>query len=660
MLLVVLILIFRNLGKLLAERKKNIFGARLQSKLVMFSVILTAIPVFIVFAFSSTVINKSIDKWFDSQIELALKSSIDLMQRYQNRLESDIIELSNNLSRIISAKDYMQVRNKKELDEFIKEYSEENQLDGIAVYNNQHLKVSSEEKGGLFFFSFVNGDVVDEILGKQRVARYEFFGYEQIYWVGHPIYSRGNTNKVVGAVFIYRKVPANEAEQVSKILDSYNNYSQTQYFAQPVKNSYKLLLVLMTLLVIFAAVWGSLIFSKGITKPLEKLAEASSNVSKGNLDVSLEYEGDDEIGVLTGAFNDMVKRLKEHNEELNLKNEKLAEMFMQIAKDNQYIDTVFKNVKSAIILLDEHLGMLKLNDPAENLRNNNPELFEKNVINELESFVETSKISKHFQTELPVGDDLRTFAVTITKLYGGDNSVENIVVVLDDLTDIIQNQRMNIWREIATRIAHEIKNPLTPIKLTAERVKKRLGKSLEGADGELVNNSMDTIITEVNELQNMVNEFNSFSRLPDLSKGTFDLKDLTDEIVEFYRQSHPDIDFTYESLSMRINADRNQLKRVFYNLLNNATHALGGKRQIKLILSEQNETYKIIIEDSGEGIAPEDLNRVFVPYFSKKAEGTGLGLAIVKKIIDEHNGNISVESKQGEFTRFILELPTGV
>jgi len=660
LLLVVFILIFRNLGKMLAERRRNIFGARLQSKLVIFSVVLTVIPVFIVFAFSSTVINKTIDKWFDAQIEQALKSSIDLMQKYQNRLEQDIIEHSSTLSKVISERDFMQTRYKKELDAYIKEYSAKNQIDGIAIYNNQEAKISSEEKGGFFFFSFVNGDVVNEILSKQRVARYEFFGYEQIYWVGHPVVSKSNENLVLGAVFIYRKVPANEAEQVSKILDSYNNYSQTQFFAEPVKNAYKLLLVLMTLLVVFAGIWGSLIFSRGITQPLEKLAEASLNVSKGNLDVKLESVGEDEVGVLTGAFNDMVKRLKEHNEELNLKNEKLAEMFMQIAKDNQYIDTVFKNVKSAIVLFDESLQILKYNDPAEMLRNNNPDSFENNVMGELREFMLSTKSSKHSQTELSVGDDLRTFAVTITKLFGADGDVENVVMVLDDLTDIIQNQRMNIWREIATRIAHEIKNPLTPIKLTAERVKKRLGKSLEGADGELVNSSMDTIITEVNELQNMVNEFNSFSRLPDLTKGVFNLGELLVEVTDFYRQSHPDIEFVYESRDCKINADRNQLKRVFYNLLNNAIHAMEKGGRILINVISENGMCRITVEDNGAGIAPEDIGRVFVPYFSKKAEGTGLGLAIVKKIVDEHNGTITVESRQNEYTRFTLELPKGV
>jgi two-component system nitrogen regulation sensor histidine kinase NtrY len=660
LLLVVFILIFRNLGKMLAERKKNIFGARLQGKLVMFSVILTVIPVFVVFIFSNTVINKSIDKWFDLQIEQALKSSIDLMQKYQTRLEQDIIEQSNKLADVISKNDYMLSHNKSDLDNFIKDYSARNQIDGIAVYNNQQVKVSSEERGGFFFFSFVNGDVVNDVLGKRRVARYEFLGYEQIYWVGHPVVSKSNENIVLGAVFIYRKVPANEAEQVARILDSYNNYSQTQYFATPVKNSYKILLILMTLLVVFAGIWGSLIFARSITKPLEKLAGAALDVSKGNLDLKLESVGDDEVGVLTTAFNDMVKRIKEHNEELREKNEKLAEMFMQIKKDNQYIDTVFKNVKSAIALFDEKLGVLKFNDPAEELKSNNSESFEKNIMSQLHEFMEGSKSVMTFQTELAVGDDLRTFSVSITKLYGSDEKVENVVMVLDDLTDIIQNQRMNIWREIATRIAHEIKNPLTPIKLTAERVRKRLGKSLEGPDGELVKNSMDTIITEVNELQNMVNEFNSFSRLPDLTKAKFDLKVLLDEIMEFYTQSHPEIKFSYNCGTSILNADRNQLKRIFYNLLNNAIHAIDQKGEISVDVETLKDTYKITLRDNGKGIAPEDLGRIFVPYFSKKSEGTGLGLAIVKKIVDEHNGTITVESRQGEHTVFTLELPRGV
>ncbi|WP_022849827.1 sensor histidine kinase [Limisalsivibrio acetivorans] len=661
LLLVVFILIFRNLGKLLVDRKRNIFGTRLQSKLVIFSVILAVIPVFIVFAFSSTVINNSIDKWFDAQIEQALKSSIDLMQKYQNRLEQDIIEQSDILSQLITSRGFMFSNKKEELQEFIKDYIERNQIDGIAVYNNQKVKLSSEEKGSFFFFSFLNDDVVEEILSKKQVARYEFFGYDQIYWVGHPISSKTNENIVVGGLFLYRKVPSNEAEKVSKILDSYNNYSQVKFFAEPVKNSYKILLILMTLLVVFAGIWGSLIFSRGITEPLEKLAEASLDVSRGNLDVNLESVGDDEIGFLTKSFNDMVKRLKEHNEELNLKNEKLAEMFMQIARDNQYIDTIFKNVKSAIVLYDGNMNPLKSNDLAQMVIEQNPIEFEQKVAVRMEEFFRSNKHIYHYQTELLLNGEIRTFTANITKLYGQDGSVENIVMVLDDITDIVHYQRMTIWKEIATRIAHEIKNPLTPIKLTAERVKKRLGTSLsENSDKELVNSSMETIITEVNELQNMVNEFNMFARLPELAKDSFDLCGFFDEILQFYEQSHTHISFEIDCAPpSKVNADRNQLKRVFFNLMNNAIQAIEGEGSITITSAEQGGMYRITFTDSGKGIPSEDISKIFVPYFSKKPDGTGLGLAIVRKIIEEHNGRITAESKEGEYTRFIIELPKG-
>ncbi|ADD68140.1 integral membrane sensor signal transduction histidine kinase [Denitrovibrio acetiphilus DSM 12809] len=659
LLLVVLILIFRNLGKLFIDRKKNLFGTRLQGKLVIFSTLIAVVPVLVVFIFSSSIINNSIDKWFDAQIEQALKSSIDLMQKYQNRLEKDIVEQSDILSGFISSGEYLFKTKYDQLEEFTANYIDKNRIDGIAVYNNQNIRISSQEKSFFYFNTFVNESIIKDILEKKSIARYEFVGNDQIYWVGHPIFSNKSNNIVIGALFIYKLVPVNEADKVTKILDSYNNYRQTKFFAEPVKNSYKILLVLITLLVVFAGIWGSLVYAKSITKPIELLAAASVEVSKGNLNIEVDVQGDDELAFMTRAFNSMVKRLKMHNDELNLKNEKLSEMFMQIARDNQYIDSIFKNVKSAIFYYTSRLEPLKTNDYAEEILRYAEAEFNDHVLIPASVFVAADEREFEFQIEMMIEGEMRTLTANITKIYDHEGKAENLVIVLDDITDLLNFQRVNIWKEIATRIAHEIKNPLTPIKLTAERVHKKT--SAGGDTQDFIISSMETIINEVEGLQTMVNEFNMFARLPELKKDVFPLCVFLDEVASFYTASHPNVHIDIDCEDIEMFGDRPQLKRVFINLMSNSIDAMvNNTGSISISAVENQDRLRIIYEDSGKGIPSEDLHRIFIPYFSKKPDGTGLGLAIVKKIIEVHNGTVIAESEYGKYTRFIMEFHKAV
>jgi two-component system nitrogen regulation sensor histidine kinase NtrY len=242
----------------------------------------------------------------------------------------------------------------------------------------------------------------------------------------------------------------------------------------------------------------------------------------------------------------------------------------------------------------------------------------------------------------------------ITKIYDHEGKAENLVIVLDDITDLLNFQRVNIWKEIATRIAHEIKNPLTPIKLTAERVRKKTGAGEETQ--EFIMNSMETIINEVEGLQTLVNEFNMFARLPELKKNLFPFCAFLDEVASFYTVSHPNVKVYIDCQDIEMFGDRGQLKRVFINLVNNSIDAMEDNTgEIRISAVENLDRLRIIYEDSGKGIPTEDLHRIFIPYFSKKPDGTGLGLAIVKKIIEVHNGTITVESEYGKFTRFIME-----
>lgn len=656
LLLVLLIVIFRKVGKLLLDQRKNVFGTKLQSKLVIFSIVLTIIPVMVVFTFSNTIINNSIDKWFNAQVEMALKNSIDLMQRYQNQVEQDIIEQTSILSKLITSKGFLLHKNYEEMTEFIKGYMKDNRIRGIGIYNNQKSELISIDKN--IYLSIIIGDKeLNKVLTGSQVAQYKFFSNDQIYWVGQPISSTVNDNIILGALFVYKTVPATQAEKVSRILESYNNYSQIKFYSKPIENSYKILLIMMTLLVVFAGIWGSLLFAKSITDPLEKLTTASHQVSKGNLDIVLDNVGNDEVGFLVESFNDMTQKLRLHNEELQRKNETLSEMYNQISKDNQYIDTIFKNVKSSIFLLNSDMKILKVNRIGKKFVNSKNYLTDEKLKVFLQNFIESKDNFTNYQTELLINGDTRTFTVTISKIIDRSR-LENIVLVLDDISEVVRLQRINIWREIATRIAHEIKNPLTPIKLSAERMLKKVKKLDDEEMRKMLEDSMSTVINEANELYNLVNEFNSFARLPEINKEYFNISQLVNSVISMYQQSHPNINFHSKiDDTIEIYADKQQIKRMLLNLINNSIHALDDSGNIYVEIYKEDSWIRIDFSDDGEGINKKDIDKIFMPYFSKKPDGTGLGLTIVKKIIEEHSGTVRIKSERNKFTTFNIKLP---
>lgn len=657
LLLILFVVIFRNIGKLFLERKSSIYGAKLKTKLVVFSALLSIMPVTVVFLLSNSIINKSIDKWFDAQIEVALKSSVELYKEYQTQIENEVGQQVKIMSQLITSKGYIYNENFPQLKEFAKEAINTKRVDGILIYNALKIVVLNDDTSDTLFKNISDTDIQSVLTSDKIFKKIISNELEQIYISGFPLFVNNNA---VGALFIYKKIPYNQLYKASKILESYDNYKQLKVFSQPIKHSYKILLFLMTMLVSFAGIWGSIVYARSITTPLERLLMAYREVENGNLNISLEKTGDDEVAKLIESFNEMVARLKEHTEELNAKNRVLSEMFVQISKDNQYIDTIFKNVGAAIFLFDSKLKALKINQAAKVFIDEKNRLNEK-VAAHIRDFVKSSVNEKIIQIEVTVGNELKTFSVGMTKLMGNDNRLENVIVVLDDISDVVYVQRVNIWRDIATRMAHEIKNPLTPIKLNAERIYKKCRDLEDEKLKSMILEGMQTIINEVSELQKLVSEFNDFARLPALKKEKFDLCEMINSVINMYKDTYQDIVFTINcGQGYIVNADKTQLKRVLINLITNSIHATKGKGVIGVTVTEFENYYEIVVADNGHGIPQEELGKIFLPYFSKKPDGTGLGLAIVKKIIDEHNGKIYANSVEGEWTKITIELPKDV
>ncbi|MGC8925669.1 MAG: ATP-binding protein [Calditerrivibrio sp.] len=656
LLLILFVVIFRNLGKLFLERKSSIYGAKLKTKLVLFAALLSILPVAVVFLISNSIINKTIDKWFDAQIELALKSSVELYKDYQVQIENEVVQQGKILSQLITSKGYIYNENFPQLKNFAREAISSKRVDGILIYNALKIVVLNDDTSDILFKNIVDKDIDRILANSEPLKKVISSEYEQVYISGYPLTVNNN---VVGAIFIYKKIPYNQLYKASKILESYDNYKQLKVFSQPIKHSYKILLFLMTMLVSFAGIWGSIVYARSITTPLEKLLYAYREVENGNLNISLEKTGDDEVAKLIESFNEMVVRLREHTEELNAKNRVLSEMFVQISKDNQYIDTIFKNVGAAIFLFDKKLKALKINQAAKIFIDEKNRLNEK-IATHIRDFTRSSLNEKIIQVEINIENELKTYSIGMTKLFGDENRLENIIVVIDDISDVVYIQRVNIWRDIATRMAHEIKNPLTPIKLNAERIYKKCRDLEDEKLRSIILEGMQTIINEVSELHKLVTEFNDFARLPSLKKEVFCLCELIKSLINMYKDAHPEVVFAINCEdSFKINADKSQIKRVLINLITNAIHAVKGKGLISINVSEFETYYEIVVADNGHGIPQEELGKIFLPYYSKKPDGTGLGLAIVKKIIDEHNGKIYANSVEGEWTKIIIELPKG-
>lgn len=407
-------------------------------------------------------------------------------------------------------------------------------------------------------------------------------------------------------------------------------------------------------MIIFAATWCGLYLAKGITVPIQKLAEGTHEVAQGNWDYKIDASGDDEIGILVDSFNQMTGNLKQINVELE--------------RRGRFVETLLANIAAGVISIDPSGKITTWNKAAEQMLGVQAEdalgkLYEKVFLSDqvMREIVDSVKERESVEREIkiPLADQLLTAVVTAATLRDEEGAILGVMVFLEDITQIQKVQRMEAWREVARRIAHEIKNPLTPIQLSAERLRKRYAKLLEG-NGAVLDKCTTTIIQQVDELKNLVNEFSQFARLPSARLAPNDLNDIVQEALFLFKEGHRELHFEFRAGGIPpLELDREQIKRVLINLLNNAVAAVEGQGEIKLGTSYDASLAVVYLEvaDDGCGLRPEVRTKIFEPYFSTKKNGTGLGLTIVNQIIEDHQGYIRVRPNDPRGTKFIIEFP---
>ncbi len=683
-LLIALIwLVFRNVGKLFIERRSKILGARLRTKLVLVFFGFSIIPTLVLFVISALYINSSFDKWFSIKIQNTFQASLDITSTFYKNADLNAMHFAEHLSRQISRR-LPGEGSLESLGPWLESQRELLALDGVEFYVDPFDERVVAQRAPVpelqINYPRLPLDILDKAFVGEKTSVIEHIGSGDLIRCLVPV-KLGAAQRVAGVLVVNTYIPVslvNKVDEIANVLDDYKGTNPLKY---PMKTMYFVILVMITLVILIVAIWIGLYMARELTDPVERLVHGAQAVGAGNLDVLVQSTGHDEIAVLVESFNRMTRDLRENRAHLN-------QASADLEKRRQQLEAVLANVGTGVIVVDRDGGITTFNHALSQLLGVSSERalgrdYREVLLGEAAPLAQILNraldaqggLSEHAHGEAGVEqwnhrieETMRTLSAIGTSLRDSDGSAPwGAVVVVDDMTYLIKGQREMAWREVARRIAHEIKNPLTPIKLSAQRLQRRLG-SMGGRDGDLLQECTDTIIKHTDELKEMVNEFSNFARFPEANPAPHDLNEALREVVALYGQGHPDIRIPFEPESQLpvFEFDRDQVKRVLINLLDNAVSALhqqpvNGKVPSIRVQTHYNQSLQlavISIQDNGPGMTEEVRARVFEPYFSTKAEGTGLGLAIAKRIINDHDGFIRVQSAPGEGTQFSIELPT--
>ena len=675
LILLFLFLIFRNLFKLLLERRRGVPGARLRSKLVGAFIALSLIPTLLLFFVSAGFIRTSIDNWFSAQVEMALDQSLEVAQTYYRNSEANALYYADQLSQRIQRERLLNEENLSQLRELIKEKQQEYNLGIVEVFSATHEELVrvANPKLPIFDITPATSDPVREGLQGIRFSQITTVGQADLIRGIVPVQSNWDPRDIVGVVVVNYYVPYSLIVKMKEIATSVEQYKTTRSIKGQIQQSYVIVLLLIALIIMFLATWFGFHLARGITVPIQELVTATTRVASGDLDIHLETSSTDEIGALVQSFNKMTGDLRHGRQEINAANIELKRSNLEMDRRRNYMEIVLANVTAGVISIDRHGCLTTVNKSAENLlqmkaekvlgkdfREVIPKLYMPQIMSLLKDLFYSEKGTVRQHMTIPIGDEKYTLIINLTTLRDKDNNFVGTVVVFDDLTQLYKAQRMAAWREVARRIAHEIKNPLTPIQLSAQRLRRRYLDRF-AAEDDVFDECTKMISNQVDELKNLVNEFSNFARMPATKPTLNNLNDVVQECLALYRQAHKDIRFNTDLDPDLPNSkfDREQIKRALINLLENAISATPADGSITISSSYNVEINLItlMVSDTGCGVPAENKPRLFEPYFSTKKTGTGLGLAIVSTIVADHNGYIRVKDNEPQGTHFIIELP---
>ena len=675
LLLLVVFLVLRRLAELVFERQQHILGTKLRTKLVISFVSLSLIPTILLFFIALQFVSTSMDYWFNSNVDQSLQESLDLAKNVYQEARRKVMSQGKNISAQLDNRN-IQEAGYKNLDILFNNTLAAQGLEGLELISDQRktiVKVVGEQLAGK-----PQPEIPDELL---RAALENFTAQTAIQTMPEgdlvrsltPVTINGRQEGRPYVLVTTLLIPQTKLERMAIISKGLEGYRQLILLKNPIKTSLLIMLLIVTLLIIFSAVWFGFYVAQSLTGPIDKLAMATRRVAQGNLDFVLRKESDDEMGLLVDSFNKMTRDLSNSKQQLEKANLALQESYLELDERRRYIEIILQNVAAGVISFDEKGKITTINRFAEDLLRINKENFLNKDYREtlnpdhlqlIESFLrelyESGKTSIQHPLRLSVRKETFSLIVNFTKLEDEQKNPLGVVVVFDNLTELEKAQRAAAWREVAKRIAHEVKNPLTPIQLSAQRLRKRYLTDL-GGKGDVFDLCTQTIINQVEELKRLVSEFSNFARMPAIQKIPDNLDEMIQEVLVLYREAHKNIEFRFNTSAEvpLFSFDRKQLKRVLINLMDNAVFALNDKGVVEISLSLNQEQKKLYLEvkDNGPGVQDKDKLRLFEPNFSTKRTGTGLGLAIASTIVADHGGYIRMRDNEPTGAIFEIELP---
>ena len=654
-----IVLIGFQIFRLLQNVKKEITGSRLTLRLVMSFALMGVIPVLVVYLVSVNFLTKSIESWFDVKVESALEGGLTLGQKTIDILMKDIELKGKSIAYSISN------ANPEQTNSLLTDLREKFRIQDAVIFDQNSIIIAvSSEKSELI-------PPIPNIEDLERGGR-GFFGRieekdgEQIFLKTFTPILTKNINSKTLILQLTQPIPPSIANLALSVESVYGEYQQLTYSRNSLKIIYILTLTLVLLLALLSSVSVSFVISRRFSSPLAMLADATKQISKGNYKKIISKQGKDEIGVLIGSFNSMTSQLEDATNNSEKDRERL-----EVART--FLETILAHLTTGVIVLDggkiirlNNIAAAKIFKIKSTNMSNMPmsEIVDKYLLFKpmyafVESYIDSGKKNKKEESqEFKLNQESEqeiTIMVQITPIK--DNKDKSYVLVIDDISEVTQAQRHRAWGEIARRLAHEIKNPLTPIQLSAERIQHKFKNKLNKEDSEILERSTNTIVKQVNALKIMVNEFAEYARPPKIQKDIVQIDKLIDEVVALY-EIEKIIKVKKDKKIPIIFADENKLRQVIINLLENSQDALKEikNKKIMIFIKNKGDEIELTLEDNGIGIPDIIIGRIFEPYITSKKTGTGLGLAIVHKIIEEHEGTITIDRIKNSGTRVTINL----
>jgi two-component system nitrogen regulation sensor histidine kinase NtrY len=679
LLVLLVFLVGRNIAKLIFERRRRIMGAHLRTRLVGAFVAIALLPATLLFLVALVFVQNSIERWFNGQVEDSLEGSLEVAHAYYQDLAGTALGFARQLAERLGSEGL--VAHRDLLKRFLDQRRTEYQLDMVEVFAREQVLGRSRRDDLPSGIGLEPGtDIIRRAWKGTEATLVDPVGEADMIRAAAPVIVDGRT---VAVVVVDSYVPRSVVKRREESERAFNEYLRLKIQRRPIQTNYTITLAVVTIVVLFSATWFGFYLARGITVPIQRLAEGTRAVAQGDLDHRIEGEGEDEIGTLVTAFNRMTAELKTSRTELESR--------------RRYLETVLANVTAGVVSADAEGRITTMNRAAESLLDMTATTALGRRIDEVfagEPYADVRQLAAQLRAgyppmeasavlplydpdgdapverQLKIARQGRELAVLLTgtRLVSEGFGPRGLVLFFEDVTHLLRVQRMEAWREVARRIAHEIKNPLTPIQLSAQRLRRRYAAQL-GNDGAVFDDCTRTIIQQVDELKALVNEFSTFARMPAGAHTAQDLNRLVEEALVLFREGHREIEFVFdpEADLPELEVDREGIKRAIVNLLDNAVAACAARRALtpsdpsRVELRTTHDTNlgvaRLEIADNGAGMSPEVKARLFEPYFSTKADGTGLGLAIVSAIVADHNGFIRVRDNLPRGSRFVMEFP---